>query len=160
MAVNASEPSRTAQASGMPQSSRIGEDLIITGNVSSKGEIHLDGVVKGDINCVSLVLGENSKLEGSVIAKDVVLRGRLIGSIQAQRVTLQSGCHLEGDVFHQSLAMEQGAYFEGQSRRSDNSLSPSRNAQVSLDAVEPKLVAEPADQGKGRPTVAFVRNIA
>jgi cytoskeletal protein CcmA (bactofilin family) len=30
---------------------------------------------------------------------------------------------VEGDIFHQSLAIEQGAYFEGKSRRSDNPLA-------------------------------------
>src|SRR3974390_673824 len=39
--------------------SNIGGDLTIVGNVTSKGEINLDGHVRGDIHCVALVLGEN-----------------------------------------------------------------------------------------------------
>ena len=93
---------------------------MITGNVTSKGEIHLDGQVQGDIHCVSLVLGENSQLEGSAIAEEVVIRGHLIGSVRALRVSLQSTSHVEGDLFYESLAIEQGAYFEGKSRRSDD----------------------------------------
>jgi cytoskeletal protein CcmA (bactofilin family) len=50
--------------------STIGEDLVITGNVASKGEIQLDGQLHGDIHCVSLVLGERSELEGTVIAEE------------------------------------------------------------------------------------------
>jgi cytoskeletal protein CcmA (bactofilin family) len=46
--------------------SNIGGDLTITGNVTSKGEINLDGHVRGDINCVALVLGENSSVKGNV----------------------------------------------------------------------------------------------
>ena len=38
-------------------------------------------------------------------------------------MTLQAQSHVEGDIFHQSLAIEQGAYFEGKSRRSDDPLS-------------------------------------
>ncbi len=90
----------------------------------SKGDIHLDGQVQGDIHCVSLILGENSQLEGSAIAEDVVIRGRLIGSVRALRVRLQSTSHVEGDLFYQSLAIEQGAYFEGKSRRSNDPFSP------------------------------------
>ena len=96
---------------------------MITGNVTSKGEIHLDGQVQGDIHCVSLVLGENSQLEGSAIAEEVVIRGHLIGSVRALRVSLQSTSHVEGDLFYESLAIEQGAYFEGKSRRSDDPFS-------------------------------------
>jgi cytoskeletal protein CcmA (bactofilin family) len=38
---------------------------------------------------------------------------------------LQAQSHVEGDIFHQSLAIEQGAYFEGKSRRDDDPLSVS-----------------------------------
>jgi cytoskeletal protein CcmA (bactofilin family) len=101
----------------------IGEDLTITGNVSSKGEIQVDGEIQGDIHCGSLLLGDKSQVQGSVIAEDVVVRGKVVGSIRGLRVTLQAQSHVEGDIFHQSLAIEQGAYFEGKSRRSDDPLA-------------------------------------
>lgn len=109
-----------APDSGKIEASTIGEDLVITGNVDLKSEIHLEGNVRGDVSCVALVLGESSKLEGNVKAEDVVVRGRLIGSVRASRVMLHSTSHVEGDLHHQSLAIEQGAYFEGQSRRCDD----------------------------------------
>jgi hypothetical protein len=43
--------------------STIGEDLTITGNVTSKGELHVNGRVQGDVHCVALVLGENAQVE-------------------------------------------------------------------------------------------------
>jgi cytoskeletal protein CcmA (bactofilin family) len=39
------------------------------------------------------------------------------------RVSLQSTSHVEGDVYHQALVMEQGAFFEGKSTRSDDPLA-------------------------------------
>src|SRR5688572_10372746 len=101
----------------------IGEDLTISGNVTSKGEIQVDGEIQGDINCGSLLLGDKSQVIGGVIAEDIVVRGRVVGSIRGLRVTLQAQSHVEGDIFHQSLAIEQGAYFEGKSRRSDDPLA-------------------------------------
>src|SRR5215468_12040882 len=101
----------------------IGEDLSITGNVTSKGEIQVDGEIQGDIHCGSLLLGDKSQVVGSVIAEDIVVRGRVVGSVRGLRVTLQAQSHVEGDIFHQSLAIEQGAYFEGKSRRSDDPLA-------------------------------------
>jgi cytoskeletal protein CcmA (bactofilin family) len=103
--------------------SMLGEDLTITGNIVSKGEIQVDGEIQGDIQCSSLLLGDKSKVVGGVVAEDVVVRGRVVGSLRALRVTLQAQSHVEGDIFHQSLAIEQGAYFEGKSRRSDDPLS-------------------------------------
>lgn len=104
----------------------IGEDLTITGNVSSKGEIQVDGEIQGDVQCGSLLLGDKSHVSGNVVAEDVVVRGRVVGSIRGLRVTLQAQSHVEGDIFHQSLAIEQGAYFEGKSRRSDDPLAELR----------------------------------
>ena len=98
MPMDTSQQSNLVQGSSTPRISTIGEDLVITGNVTSKGEIQLDGQLQGDIHCVSLVLGESSRLEGGVIAEDVVIRGRLIGTVRALRVTLQSKCHVEGDL--------------------------------------------------------------
>jgi len=60
---------------------------------------------------------------GGVAAEDVIVRGHLVGSIRGLRITLQAQSHVEGDIFAQSLAIEQGAYFEGKSRRSDDPLA-------------------------------------
>ena len=46
-----------------PLISTISEDLTITGNVTSKGELHLNGQIQGDVHCVALVLGENAQLD-------------------------------------------------------------------------------------------------
>jgi len=119
----------------------IGEDLMITGNVTSKGEIQVDGEIQGDINCGSLLLGDKSQVMGSVIAEDIVVRGRVTGSIRGLRVTLQAQSHVEGDIFHQSLAIEQGAYFEGKSRRSDDPLAELKNVQA---AASPRPEPKPA----------------
>jgi cytoskeletal protein CcmA (bactofilin family) len=156
------------QASRKIGDSTIGEDLRITGNVSSKGEIHLDGEVHGDVSCVALVLGESATLEGNVTAEDVVIRGRLIGSVRGLRVTLQAMSHVEGDIYHQSLALEQGAYFEGRSeqgayfegrsRRSDDPMGLGSAASANGSAKESEP-AEAASHSKDKPTHKFTRSL-
>ena len=98
----------------------IGEDLTISGNVTSKGEVQVDGEIEGDIRCGSFLVGDKARVMGGVVAEDVVVRGNIVGSFAGLRVTLQGQCHVEGDILCQTLAIEQGAYFEGKSRRSDN----------------------------------------
>ena len=117
------DTSADAHGSGPLSISTIGEDLTITGNVTSKGELRVNGRVQGDVHCVALVLGENAQVEGSVVAEDVMVRGRLIGSVRALRVMLQSTAYVEGNLFHKSLSLEQGTHFEGESRPSDDPLS-------------------------------------
>ena len=115
--------SERAQDSNPLSISTISEDLVINGNVTSKGELHLDGQVQGDVHCVALVLGETAQVEGNVVAEEVMVRGRLIGSVRALKVMLQSTAHVEGNLFHKSLALEQGTHFEGESRPSEAPLS-------------------------------------
>jgi cytoskeletal protein CcmA (bactofilin family) len=125
-----STPSSAGSSSAGPSKmvpSIIGEDLTVIGNVASKGEIQVDGEIQGDLDCGSLLLGEKSQIHGSVRAEDVVVRGKVIGSIRGLRVTLQSQSHVEGDIYHQSIAIEQGAYFEGKSRRSDDPMADGKS---------------------------------
>jgi cytoskeletal protein CcmA (bactofilin family) len=147
------------QNSGTRTVSTVGEDLTITGDVTSKGEIHLDGHVQGDVNCGALVLGENSSVEGNVRADEVVIRGRLIGSVRAFRLMLQSTSHVEGDLIHQSLAMEQGAFFEGKSRRSDDPLSKSQTTAAKPVPTKPQPPGRDLKRQKEEAEGAFVRDL-
>ena len=111
------------------------QGALVSGNVTSNGELHLNGQIQGDVHCVALVLGDNAQLEGSVVAEDVMVRGRLIGSVHALRVMLQSTSHVEGNLVHKGLAIEQGAHFEGELRPSEDPLAS--NPEVA--AAEPQL---------------------
>ena len=138
----ASYASKSPSASKMVPSI-IGEDLTIRGNVTSKGEVQLEGEIEGEIRCGSLLLGDKGQVMGGVAAEDVVVRGRIIGSIRGLRVTLQAQCHVEGDIFHQGLTIEQGAYFEGKSRHSDNPLEETKAANGSAKVSASPSVSSP-----------------
>lgn len=101
----------------------IGPDLVVAGNLMSKGEVQIDGEVQGDIHATHIVVGERARVTGGVFADEVVVRGHVMGSVRGRRVMLQTTSHVEGDVYHQSLAIEQGAFFEGKSRRSENPMA-------------------------------------
>jgi hypothetical protein len=83
------DTSARAQRSSSLSISTIGEDLSIV-EVTSEGALHLDDQVQGDVRCAALVLGENAQLEGSVVVEEVLVRGRLIDSVRALRVTEDS----------------------------------------------------------------------
>jgi len=141
-------PATYASKSPGPSASKmvpsiIGEDLTIKGNVTSKGEVQLDGEIEGEIRCGSLLLGDKGQVMGGVAAEDIVVRGRIIGSIRGLRVTLQAQCHVEGDIFHQGLTIEQGAYFEGKSRHSDKPLEETKAANGSAKVSASPSVSSP-----------------
>jgi len=98
----------------------IGPDLAITGNLETSGEVQVEGDVQGDIHAGRIVIGEQGRVVGDLLADEIVIGGSVQGSIRGNSVTFRGASHIEGDVFHRNLAIEQGAYFEGKSRRSDD----------------------------------------
>lgn len=111
-----------AEPTPLPQSlSVIGEDVTITGTLTSKGEIQIDGQVQGDITCNAVTIGANANVRGGVLADQVHVRGRVNGAIYGSKVMLRAKSHIDGDIYHQLLSIEEGAHFEGLSRRSDDS---------------------------------------
>jgi cytoskeletal protein CcmA (bactofilin family) len=102
------------------QPSVIGPDLTILGNLVSKGEVQVDGEVQGDLHGSHIVVGEKAKITGSIVAEEVVVRGHVMGSIRGKKVMLQASSHVDGDIYHQTLSIETGAFFEGKSRRSED----------------------------------------
>jgi len=115
----------------------IGPDLTINGNLISKGEVQIDGEVQGDIHGTYVVIGEKARITGGIIAEEVIVRGHVMGSLRGKRVMLQSSSHVEGDVFHQTLAIEQGAFFEGKSRRSDDPIAGVQKAEFPAVGAAP-----------------------
>jgi cytoskeletal protein CcmA (bactofilin family) len=120
---SATRPAATpapARSGDKPVPSVIGPDLTILGNLVSKGEVHVEGEVQGDMHASHIMVGEKAKVTGSIVAEEVVVRGHVMGSIRGRRVSLQSTSHVDGDIYHQTLAIEQGAFFEGKSRRAED----------------------------------------
>lgn len=114
--------------------SRIGSDLAVIGNLVSKGEIQIDGEVQGDLHAANIVVGESARITGGIVADEVIVRGSVMGSIRGKRVVLQSSSKVEGDIFHSQLAIEQGAFFEGKSRRMDDPTAGVQRPDVPLPA--------------------------
>lgn len=92
----------------------IGEDLTIIGNITSKGNVKLDGKLQGDMHCASLVVSEKGRIDGGVVANnEVVVFGNVVGSIRGRRVMLHSTAQVEGDIFHQGIGIEMGTRYDG-----------------------------------------------
>jgi cytoskeletal protein CcmA (bactofilin family) len=156
-AVDMSQDLRINAVSRPSEAATIGEGLTITGDVTSKGELRIDGRVQGNVHCLSLILGESSEVTGDVKAEDVLICGRLIGSVRGRRVILQSTAHVEGDLLHKDLAMEQGAYFQGESRRSEDPLAAAQPAQKQKVTAEPQQ--EHSEGRKDTPPTTFIRSL-
>src|SRR5262245_45730961 len=101
----------------------IGQGL----KIISRGTLQVDGEVEGDVAGAEIIIGEQGKVTGTVAAERVIVRGRTSGVIRAMTVALQSSARVEGDIHHMSLAIGQGAEFDGRCRR------PASPAELQVD---------------------------
>lgn len=116
-----SKPTRTTpQQDASPQrrpavASLIAEGVIIRGDIASQGDLHLDGVVEGDVAVTQIMIGERGGVTGSIRADSVEIRGHVVGTIAARQVRLCASARVDGDICHAELAIEAGAHFAGRS---------------------------------------------
>lgn len=94
----------------------IGADVVITGNISAKVDLHIDGRVEGDITCASLVQGESSAIHGAVVAETARLAGTVTGSVDARELVITASAQVTGDISYETITIEQGGHVDGQFR--------------------------------------------
>ena len=91
--------------------------VMIAGSLTYDGEVVLGGHIEGDVRCKSLEIGERGSVDGDIAAERVVVLGEVAGSIHANEVVLKTACSVSGEIYHRHLVLEDGCFFEGQSRR-------------------------------------------
>ena len=115
----------------------IAKGLKIVGSVTAEGLVEVNGQVDGELHCTSLIISRGAHVTGTIAAERVVVDGKVEGPIQGGDVFLKSQAYVIGDIHHQSLAIERGAYFEGRSIqvRGSNEQKPERVGRRSLREI-------------------------
>lgn len=99
----------------------IGRDLTLLGEkitIVSQNKLRVDGDVRGNVHGKQVTITEGGSVEGMVCAEKIEVHGGVHGSIRAETVTLHSTSQVDGDIMHHSLAISEGAQFDGRVRRS------------------------------------------
>jgi cytoskeletal protein CcmA (bactofilin family) len=122
---------RAASTAG---SSVIGTDLTIIGEkitIISQNRVTIDGDVHGDINGKQVIIGEEGSVIGTVSADSIEVRGGVKGALRGISVMLHPTAQVEGDITHQTLAISEGAQFDGRVRRAKDAAELQPNLDVS-----------------------------
>ena len=93
----------------------IGAGTVITGDIQSKGDVRIDGNLKGSVNTTGkLVLGKEGVIEGDVVCNNADISGTLKAKITvSQLLLLKTTAKLTGDISTNKLSIEPGATFTG-----------------------------------------------
>lgn len=100
--------------------SLIGGDVTISGNINASADLHVDGVVEGDISCAALVQGADSRIIGHVTAQSARLAGLVDGSIKAEELVVERSARITGDVRYERITIEAGSRIDGHFAHKDN----------------------------------------
>ncbi|MDD8013214.1 MAG: polymer-forming cytoskeletal protein [Acidobacteriota bacterium] len=93
----------------------IRDSTRVTGNISGPGDLALDGELQGDISISGLlVIGEKGSVQGKVTAGNMILAGRVLGSVRVEvGIEIRSSGRMKGDVVCAKIAIAEGAFLEG-----------------------------------------------
>lgn len=93
----------------------IGEQISIEGSIQGKGDLVIEGSVKGKIELDKhhLTVGLKGKVEAEIHATDVTISGQLMGNIQALgKVEITKGADFNGEIKAKSISVQDGAYLK------------------------------------------------
>lgn len=117
----------------------IGKGCKINGTiVVSEGTLRIDGEFEGNILCPdTLVIGKDGRVKAEIKVKSAVVGGTVIGNIDAkEKIELQAGSRLEGDIKTTRLVIDEGVFFEGNCK-----MSPEGKVEARPAAAAPQYQA-------------------
>jgi cytoskeletal protein CcmA (bactofilin family) len=117
----------------------IGQGTTITGDLTCKGDIRIDGEIIGNvISLAKVVIGVTGSVKGDVIGSNADISGVLTGDLTVNdTLFLKGSAVLNGDIVTNKLIVEAGAVFTGNC----NMGASSKKGHLSLSKSEKSLAA-------------------
>ena len=93
----------------------IGEGLTIEGDLAAEEEVVVNGALRGKLTTTDAVsVGSSGVVEADITGSSLSVAGQVTGDVNAsERVDLQAGGRLIGDVKASRLTIADGASFKG-----------------------------------------------
>jgi cytoskeletal protein CcmA (bactofilin family) len=103
--------------SGAPGLSFIGAEAIISGDVGTAAQLHIDGRIDGHVRCAALCQGESGVVAGNINAEDARIAGLVEGDVFATNLILEPTARIKGDITYQTISIAAGAQVDGRLAR-------------------------------------------
>ena len=106
----------------------ISSSIIITGDISGKEDIVINGSVEGTIDFRehNVLIGQSGRVNANVIAKTINVDGEVKGELRAnEQVTINPSGRLIGDIRAPRVVLSDGCQFKGSVDMEDKSTLPS-----------------------------------
>jgi cytoskeletal protein CcmA (bactofilin family) len=102
----------------------IAVGLTVRGDLDSNGTVKVEGAVEGHVSTRAQVLvAKGGEVHGDVDALEAIVGGTITGAIRAtERVEIQSGAVVNGDVTTRRIMVAEGGSLNGQVRMGEGAL--------------------------------------
>jgi cytoskeletal protein CcmA (bactofilin family) len=95
----------------------LGADFTVIGDIKTKGDVHIDGRVDGNITANGVMIGEKGTVVGKIIARSARIRGNVTGKVDAIKIELTETASVKADLTQDQLIVANGAFFDGKCNR-------------------------------------------
>jgi cytoskeletal protein CcmA (bactofilin family) len=93
----------------------LGAESEFQGELTAKGVLRMDGVVTGKVQADQVIMSETAVLKGDIVAKRIIVGGRVEGSLRAQDlVEIRSKGKVKGEIFTNKFLVMEGGEINGQ----------------------------------------------
>lgn len=96
--------------------SLIGAGTSMKGDITSNGDLRIDGTLTGNIHCsAKVVIGANGVVQGDINGQQADIMGKVTGTIKVKDLLqLKGGSVLNGNIEAAKLQIEPSANFNGE----------------------------------------------
>lgn len=130
--------------------SLIASGTTLKGDITSNGDIRIDGTLLGNMQCsAKVIIGANGVVEGDISGQQADIMGKITGTIKVKELLqLKGGSVVNGNLYASKLQIEPSANFNGQCHMnaavtspvngsSNGSLESKKDKQSLVDAAVP-----------------------
>jgi len=92
----------------------LGANSTFKGELKAKGTLRVDGLAEGLLEAECVILSESALVKGEVKGRKLIIGGTVEGNLFAHElVEIKSKGRVLGDIFSQTLAVSEGAEYNG-----------------------------------------------
>src|SRR5687767_12058450 len=115
--------------------SLIASGTTLKGDITSNGDIRIDGTLIGNMHCsAKVIIGANGVVEGDISGQQADIMGKVTGTIKVKELLqLKGGSVVNGNLYAGKLQIEPSANFNGQCH-----MTTATNGQVNEVLTEKK----------------------
>ncbi len=93
----------------------VGTGTLIKGDITSDGDLRVDGKIHGNVNSKSkIALGASAEIVGNTIARSADISGKIEGDVEiTETLFLRATAKIIGNIKTSKIIIESGAVFNG-----------------------------------------------